>query len=132
MKYLIYGKHGKESNYRFLANVAENKEEAVKLLEEYQRHRIIPEMISFSKVFKDCETMEEKISKALTELRVSDESLVIENKQFSIEITGDWKHEHLHTDSILCKLFGCNLISEYVTEEDGSDYYSAIHTYILP
>ena len=42
---------------------------------------------------------------------------------------GDWKHEHLRCEYLMNKL---GYTQEYVevTEEDGSDCYSAIHTYI--
>lgn len=41
---------------------------------------------------------------------------------------GDWKHEHLRCEYLMNKL---GYSQEYVdvTEEDGSDCYSAIHTY---
>lgn len=45
---------------------------------------------------------------------------------------GDWKHEHLRFDWAMQELFaslGTNvLIYAYITEEDDSDCYSAIHT----
>lgn len=42
---------------------------------------------------------------------------------------GDWKHEHLRFDWIMRELFGNKLIqiNEEVSEEDGSDCYSAYH-----
>jgi hypothetical protein len=47
-----------------------------------------------------------------------------------IEINwGDWKHDHLRLRLIMEKYsFLC--AGEVVTEEDGSDCYSAVHTYI--
>lgn len=41
---------------------------------------------------------------------------------------GDWKHEHLRCDYIMEQL-GYTCFSESVTEEDGSDCYSALHRY---
>ena len=43
---------------------------------------------------------------------------------------GDWKHDHLRTKCLL-ESIGCVYAGEDVTEEDGSDCYSAIHTYIV-
>lgn len=43
---------------------------------------------------------------------------------------GDWKHEHGYLDYVMSKN-GFELVKEDVTEEDGSDCYSSIHTYRL-
>lgn len=48
-----------------------------------------------------------------------------------IEITvkwGDWKHEHLYIEHVM-KSNGFIQIDERTTEEDGSDCYSAVHTF---
>lgn len=42
---------------------------------------------------------------------------------------GDWKHDHLRCDYLM-KLNGYTHICTTVTEEDGSDCYSATHYYI--
>ena len=42
---------------------------------------------------------------------------------------GDWKHEHLRLDNVMQKHFPVTLISDEVTEENGSDCYSSVHTY---
>lgn len=53
-----------------------------------------------------------------------------DNSQFSIEIEwGDWKHDHGFCDHLIETVFGRKCINEEVTEEDGSDAYSAVHTY---
>ena len=41
---------------------------------------------------------------------------------------GDWKHDHLYLDHVM-KENGYGLRGERVTESNGSDAYSAIHTY---
>ena len=41
---------------------------------------------------------------------------------------GDWKHDHLRLDKLMCDA-GFSLLDESVTNSDGSDTYSAIHTY---
>ena len=42
---------------------------------------------------------------------------------------GDWKHDHGWCTELMRHL-GYMKIGEVVTEEDGSDCYSAIHTYV--
>ena len=41
---------------------------------------------------------------------------------------GDWKHDHLRCDDLM-KAKGYSLVEEEITEEDGSDCYSAIRHY---
>lgn len=41
---------------------------------------------------------------------------------------GDWKHEHLRAKWLVTEMGG-SYISENVTFEDGTDCYSAIHTF---
>jgi len=49
---------------------------------------------------------------------------------YDIEIHwGDWKHEHLYLKFLLEEL-GYIQTQERVTEEDGSDCYSAIHRFV--
>ena len=53
-----------------------------------------------------------------------------------MEITwGDWKHDHLRAEYLIdqfCKENGYeNFHASEVTEEDGSDCYSAIHTWAI-
>ena len=42
---------------------------------------------------------------------------------------GDWKHDHDRCDHLL-KNIGYICVAETVTEEDGSDCYSALHKYL--
>lgn len=44
---------------------------------------------------------------------------------------GDWKHDHLRLDWVMKENFNILLSAEEVTEEDGSDCYSAIHKYVI-
>ena len=41
---------------------------------------------------------------------------------------GDWKHDHAYMDYLM-RTNGFQKIGEQVTEEDGSDAYSSIHSY---
>ena len=42
---------------------------------------------------------------------------------------GDWKHEHLLLDSLVNEAFQPTRIDRVITEEDGSDCFSARHIY---
>lgn len=42
---------------------------------------------------------------------------------------GDWKHEHLYLKYVMQQK-GYKHLSEEVTEEDGSDCYSAEHVFV--
>lgn len=46
----------------------------------------------------------------------------------AIEIRGDWKHDHLRADYLMGQN-GFTLLKEWVTEEDGSDWYKSVHVY---
>jgi len=57
------------------------------------------------------------------------EALMYGSKDFVVEIHwGDWKHEHKRCDWILGGM-GYNLVSVDVTEDNGSDCYSALRYY---
>lgn len=49
-----------------------------------------------------------------------------------VEISwGDWKHSHLRADWLISEhMKGLTKFSVQVTEENGSDAYSAVHNYI--
>lgn len=59
-----------------------------------------------------------------------DEESVTENlTRIDVHVTwGDWKHDHMFLDYIM-KQEGFTPLGETVTEEDGSDCYSATHFY---
>ena len=42
---------------------------------------------------------------------------------------GDWKHDHLYCDYLM-KQLGYLVLGATVTEEDGSDCYSAVRRYL--
>ncbi len=71
-----------------------------------------------------------QIEKLFTLSRISAEPYGYDGKTVSVEIMwGDWKHDHLCADDLMSVVFGATKVSEDVTEEDGSDAYSAVHTY---
>jgi hypothetical protein len=84
--------------------------------------------------------MNEKLKK----LQEKVETILRDNKVYSYELDfdldndkvvyielewGDWKHDHLCLKWLMEKN-GFTQIGENVTEEDGSDCYSAVHTFI--
>ena len=84
------------------------------------------------------------MSDKLRKLQEKVENILRENEVYSYELDfdlnlenvvhievewGDWKHDHLRLKWIMEK-YSFRYIGEEVTEEDGSDCYSAIHTYI--
>lgn len=42
---------------------------------------------------------------------------------------GDWKHDHLYVVHLINDTFSPDEIREEITEEDGSDCYSAVHIF---
>ena len=49
-----------------------------------------------------------------------------------VEITwGDWKHDHLRVDFLMKEKFNPKFVCTDITEQDGSDTYSAIHRYVF-
>ena len=73
---------------------------------------------------------------AKIEKEVSDKGVYADVYQYAdlpvvcVEINwGDWKHDHLRADWILEEL-GWNLFKTEITDEDGSDCYSAIRYYV--
>ena len=124
MKYLIYA-----NNY--LTNVAKDKQDSIKILENYKKDKVIGKAIPLHEVLKGCENIDEKICRILRELEVDESTYTRQCKHFSIELNGDWKHVHAHCDNIITKIFKCNVIREENTWEDGSDSYGSIHTYCL-
>ena len=93
-------------------------------------------------VLKDIEKF---ISKKLDKnsLWVDDVKVYEDNNKIYIEISiswGDWKHEHLRLDYLIMNILyeynpklvhNCFKVSEEITEEDGSDTYSATHKYVI-
>jgi hypothetical protein len=84
------------------------------------------------------------MTEKLKKLQDKVETLMRENKVYSYELDfdldndrlvyielewGDWKHDHLRLEWLM-EENDFRQIGEVTTEEDGSDCYSAIHTFI--
>ena len=80
---------------------------------------------------KKCE-LAEKVDKVLRDGGVFAEVCPCTDKT-DVEVLihwGDWKHDHLRADWLI-KEIGGTLFKTYVTEDNGSDCYSAVHKYIF-
>lgn len=80
------------------------------------------------------DNMIKDIKNALTERRIG-ASVYQDGAFIQVEINwGDWKHEHLSAKLLverMIKGFGYEVWhSENLTETDGGDCYSAIHTFL--
>lgn len=54
-----------------------------------------------------------------------------DNYVYEINIEwGDWKHDHAYCDYLMGQI-GYSCVESRLTEEDGSDTYSAIHRYVF-
>lgn len=74
--------------------------------------------------------IEKKIQKIFKENEISHDFDVFEDGSVDIHVIwGDWKHQHGYLDYVM-KQNGFLLLKKVTTEEDGSDCYSATHTYI--
>lgn len=73
----------------------------------------------------------QEIQAAFKEVRLSVDAIYqIEDNEVLICISwGDWKHEHLACEQIMKKL-GYVQVQEVITEDNGTDCYSAEHTFI--
>jgi len=72
----------------------------------------------------------DRVSKALADARIYPDIWPTGKDSFAVSISwGDWKHDHLYADKIIEDTLGDIdfSIEKEVTEEDGSDTYSAIH-----
>jgi hypothetical protein len=66
---------------------------------------------------------EEHLYPDLYEEKVGDEVMLAAHIEW-----GDWKHDHRYLDYVMATL-GFSVYKVNVTEEDGSDCYSALHLY---
>jgi len=70
----------------------------------------------------------EEIEKLAREHRISCDIIEDTEKEVQVEISGDWKHEHLRFELLVKNNIKIMAMSSITTKEDGSDYYTAIHT----
>lgn len=78
---------------------------------------------------KKKEDLHATVSKILKDGNIYGEVDIYPNGEVSVMIEwGDWKHEHGYLRYLMQKN-GFTETNENVTEEDGSDCYSAIHTF---
>lgn len=74
----------------------------------------------------------EKVKQIMDKCHIFGECVAESNSMVAIEIHwGDWKHEHLCLELSVQEEYPGVIHSSYVTEEDGSDCYSAVHYFIF-
>ena len=74
--------------------------------------------------------LSKQIHALFKEMNVCYESTIIDEKTVGISVEwGDWKHDHLYLKYRMEQI-GFIQVSEDLTEEDGSDCYSAYHIYV--
>lgn len=73
------------------------------------------------------------IEKELQKAHISYESVGTQGSNLlSVELSGDWKHDHRHLDLYLTSRFNLIHINNKVWDNsDDSDYYTATHYYSL-
>ena len=73
----------------------------------------------------------QEIQAAFKEIGLSVEAIyqIEENEVLVCIPWGDWKHEHLACKQMMKRL-GYTQVQEVITENNGSDCYSAEHTFI--
>lgn len=75
--------------------------------------------------------LEKKIYDIMEANRISGEIVDYNKKMIAVEIRwGDWKHDHARFDWLMEKNFSdIKRVKTHITEDNGSDCYSAIHYY---
>lgn len=89
------------------------------------------EIRQYECIFIPDETLPEidMISRYLNDNDCGHNDVYHENEQLCVYIScGDWKHSFIWLDNLM-RYIGYDLNDEEVTEENGSDCYSAIHYY---
>lgn len=72
----------------------------------------------------------EKIQKLLNDNRLYAD-VYNDGVFIKVDVSGDWKHEHLRCDWLIKDNFKVLLNGEEVTESDDSDCYVSTHIYLL-
>ena len=77
------------------------------------------------------ENMATEVNKYLQDNEIHPEDVFETSNGFTVEIEGDWKHDHMKTDMLLNSYFNDNNIIATIDivpiDDDGSDFYTADH-----
>lgn len=130
MKYLIFGKYSENAPYVRLCAIAETEDELTRIRQELESFGMIVSTETEEEYFKGCKDFEEKLYKALTALHIYSDNMDCGSMLVSFDVSGDWKHDHIHCDSVMRKLFNLKPLSEKTIDSDGSDAYTSIHYYV--
>ena len=126
---------------RYLLGERINMAKKLIRLTESDLHKIVKE--SVKKVIKEEQEIDNQIQEIYQILQQNNlypEDVFQDDSHpscvITVRVNGDWKHDHLWCDyevDNFLKSKGHEVISHStdVTEEDGSDTYSAIHSYII-
>ena len=129
MKQFILNKCS-NSNYERLVTVSEEQTKIDEITHIWTKMGYEVNVVSEDEFFKECNTIEDKIDKLLRHVSSIDEHRFVDNKLMVSIHWGDWKHDHLFVRDIIPTTFpNSRYISGTVTEEDGSDCYSAEHCF---
>lgn len=96
-------------------------------------------IISASSALPTQYEFDEEISKYLSDNKVWIESVYSDYDkdrnivEVSVEVDGDWKHDHLQADYLMNKYFSEDLEESGETEigESDDDSYYSLHTYVI-
>ena len=96
-------------------------------------------IISASSTLPTQAEFDAEISKYLSDNKVWVESVYSDydkddnTVEISVEIDGDWKHDHLRADYLMDKYFSDDLkrTREDILEESDNDSYYSCHTYVI-
>lgn len=86
--------------------------------------------VTFEDFFKGTEDIQERLERLVEVAGISIEEYGKSGERFFVSISwGDWKHDHIWCDNLITSILGLKLDNAVVTEEDGSDCYSAMRFY---
>ena len=85
----------------------------------------------FIKNTKELNDLSKRFQKFLDKKKFFYEEMGVQNGKLFVEVSGDWKHEHLYFNQLAKEFFDKEgheiAMGEVVTQEDGSDNYTANH-----
>lgn len=122
MKYFLFNTYG-------FCTACNSIDEALEKAKEISECVGEPDIVSEKKFFKGCNTIYEKIAKTLDVADVYEYEYDEEKHLLSVEITGDFRHSHEYADDVVKNMLSGEVLSEIVTSENGSDWYTSNHFY---
>ena len=89
--------------------------------------------MTIGEIYELCSIVENILERENIYAEVYPHDNYLKRPMIQVEIRwGDWKHDHLRADWLIeNNIKGLINWGEQITEEDGSDTYSAIHNYLI-